>query len=67
MAGRNGATERDTVVPATAVRDEAWVVHGAGGGVLAGGLSQAQAHQMATVGRAGVAVATADRVAALAF
>jgi hypothetical protein len=59
--------ERDPVAPALGVRDETWTVHGRSGGVVAGGLSQAQAHQMATVGSAGTAVAAADTVAAMAF
>jgi hypothetical protein len=66
-AGRLGAVERDPVAPALGVRDETWTVHGRSGGVVAGGLSQAQAHQMATVGSAGTAVAAADTVAAMAF
>ncbi|MET9023768.1 DUF6603 domain-containing protein [Actinopolymorpha sp. NPDC004070] len=72
-AGRLGAVERDVVKPALGVRDETWAVHGNDGAVIADGLSQAQAHQLATVGAAGgagtgvAAVAATDTVAAMAF
>lgn len=66
-AGRLGAVERDEVAPVLAVHDEVWSVHGSGGGVVADELSQAQAHQLATVGGAGSAVAAVDTVPAMAF
>jgi hypothetical protein len=66
-AGRAGTIERDPVVPALGVRSEAWVLRGGDGAVLTGDLSQAQAHQLATVAAAGTAVARADTVAAFAF
>jgi hypothetical protein len=66
-AGRAGTIERDPVVPALGVRSEAWVLRGGDGAVVADGLSQAQAHQLATVAAAGTAVARADTVAAFAF
>jgi hypothetical protein len=66
-AGRLGAVERDVVSPALGVRGETWTVHGSSGGVVADGLSQAQAHQLATVGGAGTAVAASDHIAAMAF
>ncbi|MER5335831.1 DUF6603 domain-containing protein [Micromonospora sp. NPDC002717] len=65
-AGRTGRPERDPVTPAVGVRDETWAVHGAGGAVTAG-LSQAQAHQLATVGGVGAAVAATDPVPAMSF
>jgi hypothetical protein len=66
-AGRAGTIERDPVVPALGVRSEAWVLRGGDGAVVADGLSQAQAHQLATVAAAGTAVARSDTVAAFAF
>lgn len=66
-AGRIGAIERDVVIPALTVRDEAWKVHAPTGGVVADGLSQTQAHQLAKVAGAGSAVAAADVVPAMAF
>jgi hypothetical protein len=66
-AGRAGTIERDPVVPALGVRSEAWVLRGGDGAVVAHGLSQAQAHQLATVAAAGTAVARTDTVAAFAF
>jgi len=67
VAGRIGSPERATVVPKLAVHDERWTVHGDGGGVAVAGVSQAQAHQLATVGGAGTAVAAVDHVGAMAF
>lgn len=67
VEGRNGAIERDLVVPALAVRAEEWVVRGGDGSVVSGGLSQAQAHQLAVAGAAGTAVAATDLAAAMAF
>jgi hypothetical protein len=67
VVGRTGVGERAEVVPVLAVRDEEWAVHGTGGGVVVAGVSQAQAHQLATVGAAGTAVAAGDHIGALAF
>ncbi|WP_432513060.1 DUF6603 domain-containing protein [Kineococcus sp. SYSU DK001] len=64
-AGRTGAVERDVVAPRVAVRDEEWAVHSAG--AVTGGLSQAQAHQLATVAGGGAAVAAVDTVGPMAF
>jgi hypothetical protein len=64
-AGRTGTPERDQVTPRFAVRDEEWSLHA--GGTVTVGLSQPQAHQLATVGAAGTAVATTDTVPALTF
>jgi hypothetical protein len=67
VAGRVGSPERDPVTPAMAVRDEAWSVHATDGSVVHAQTSQAQAHQLATVGAAGIAVAATDHVPAMAF
>jgi hypothetical protein len=67
VAGRNGAIERDLVVPALAVRDEEWIVRGGDGSAVSDRLSQAQAHQLAVAGAAGTAVAATDLAAAMAF
>jgi hypothetical protein len=68
VASRTGNAERVPVTPAVVVHDEVWDVHDRGGaGVVAGGVSQAQAHQLASVGGAGVAVAEPDPVAGFAF
>jgi hypothetical protein len=67
VAGRLGAAERAPVTPAVAIRDETWTVHGPGGGVVHDGVSQAQAHQLAVAGGAGVAVAAADVVGPMVF
>jgi hypothetical protein len=67
VAGRIGAVERAPVTPAVAIRDETWNVHGSGGGVVHADVSQAQAHQLAVAGNAGVAVAAADHVGTMAF
>jgi hypothetical protein len=67
VAGRAGTVERDPVVPALGVRAEAWVVRGGDGAVLVGSVSQAQAHQLATVAAAGTALAGTDTVPSFAF
>jgi hypothetical protein len=67
VAGRIGATERAVVAPALVVHDEVWQVHSAGGGVAHAVVSQAQAHQLAVAGGAGVAVAATDHIGAMAF
>jgi hypothetical protein len=67
VTGRIGVAERAPVTPVVTVRDEVWDVHAGGGGVAIAGISQAQAHQLATVAVAGTAVAQGDDVAPMAF
>ncbi|MFF0945486.1 DUF6603 domain-containing protein [Kocuria sp. CPCC 205300] len=65
VAGRLGIPERDTVAPAFVVRNEEWSLHA--DGAVTSRLSQPQAHQLATVGAAGTAVAAADTIPAMNF
>jgi hypothetical protein len=66
--GRLGVAERTSIVPVLAVHDEAWAVHGGNGSLLAAGMSEAQAHQVAKLGPGGgAAIAASDVVAAIGF
>jgi hypothetical protein len=65
---RLGVAGRTPIEPVLKVSKEAWAVHGAGGAVLTGGLSEAQAHQTAKLGSAGgVAIAATDVVSGIGF
>jgi hypothetical protein len=64
---RIGAPRDEPVTPALAVAEEAWTVSDVAGGAVTAGLSQAQAHQLVSLGGAGVATASTDRIGAIAF
>jgi hypothetical protein len=64
---RIGGVTDVAVTPAVAVHEETWTVADAAGGVMATGISAAQAHQLAALGPAGMAAAATDRIAAFTF
>jgi hypothetical protein len=66
VAVRTGGGDPEPVVPRVRVAGVPWQVRD-GGALVATGLSQAQAHQLAAAGGAGVAVPAGDLVADLAF
>lgn len=65
--GRLGFGADIAVTPALAVHQEPWTVVDDAGEMVTGDVSAAQAHQLAALGRIGVATAAADRIAAFAF
>jgi hypothetical protein len=65
---RVGAEPPAAVAAAIEVHDETWVVRAGDGSVLAQGISEAQAHRIATFGsRRGAAVAATDVIPAFSF
>jgi hypothetical protein len=64
---RVGGVIDEPVKPSVTMHEETWTVVDPAGGTLAADLSGAQAHQLAALGPAGVAVATADRIPAFTF
>jgi hypothetical protein len=64
---RIGAPEDRPATPSVTVAEETWTVSDVAGGAVTVGLSQAQAHQLVSLGGAGVATAATDRIGAIAF
>jgi hypothetical protein len=66
-AARLGTLTAAPVTPMLTLSEETWQVRGAGGAVLQDGLTQTQAHQLATTVTDLAAVPAADLVDAFAF
>jgi hypothetical protein len=64
---RIGAPPDGTATPSVSIAEETWTVSDVAGGAVTVGLSQAQAHQLVSLGGAGVATASTDRIGAIAF